>query len=163
LNDEVVHGALALVCHDRRVISWVAITAGTSGKIIRDMMVHCAESRFAAVRASHPVVQWLSDNGSIFGAYKTVAFGLALNLEARFTQSKPPSNAWPRPSSKPSSATISGSAGSRMPPLASLPLTAVWRTAIRYTCILGMTAVHRGKKSFSNLSLVGLNGVKSAS
>jgi putative transposase len=33
--------------------------------MIRDMMVHCVEHRFGAIRAPHPV-QWLSDNGSIF-------------------------------------------------------------------------------------------------
>ena len=69
-NGEVVRVAFALDCHDREVIGWVATTAGISGEMIRDMMVHCVEQRFGAIRAPHPV-QWLSDNGSIFAAHKT--------------------------------------------------------------------------------------------
>ena len=60
--------AFALDSHDREVISWVATTAGISGEMIRDMMVHCVEQRFGDIRAPCKV-QWLSDNGSIFAAY----------------------------------------------------------------------------------------------
>ena len=70
--------AFALDGHDREVISWVATTAGISGEMIRDMMVRCVEQRFGAIRAPHPV-QWLSDNGSIFAAHRTVEIALALN------------------------------------------------------------------------------------
>jgi putative transposase len=44
--------------------------------MIRDMMVRRVEQWFGAFRASHPV-QWLSDNGSIFAAYKTVEIAVA--------------------------------------------------------------------------------------
>ena len=57
--------------------------------MISDMMVHCFEKRFGTIRASHPV-QWLSDNGSIFAAHKTIEIALALNLAPCFTPVESP-------------------------------------------------------------------------
>ena len=88
-NGEVVRVALALDCHDREATSWVATTAGISGEMVRDMMVRCVEQRFGALRAPHPV-QWLSDNGAIFAAYKTIEIALALNLVPCFTPVESP-------------------------------------------------------------------------
>jgi putative transposase len=88
-NGEVVRVAFALDCHDREAISWVATTAGISGEMIRDMMVRCVEQRFDAIRAPHPV-QWLSDNGSIFAARRTIEIALALNLAPCFTPIESP-------------------------------------------------------------------------
>jgi len=88
-NGEVVRLAFALDCHDREAISWVATTAGISGEMIRDMMVRCVEQRFGAIRAPHPV-QWLSDNGSIFAAHRTIDIALALNLVPCFTPVESP-------------------------------------------------------------------------
>jgi transposase InsO family protein len=88
-NGEVVRVAFALDCHDREAISWVATTAGISGEMIRDMMVRSVEQRFGAIRAPHPV-QWLSDNGSIFAAHKTIEIALALNLVPCFTPVESP-------------------------------------------------------------------------
>jgi transposase InsO family protein len=88
-NGQVVRIAFALDCHDREVIGWVATTAGISGGMIRDMMVHCVEQRFSAIRAPHPV-QWLSDNGSIFAAHRTIEIAVALNLEPCFTPVESP-------------------------------------------------------------------------
>jgi putative transposase len=88
-NGEVVRLAFALDCHDREAISWVATTAGISGEMIRDMMVRCVEQRFGTIRAQHPV-QWLSDNGSIFAAHKTIEIALALNLVPCFTPVQSP-------------------------------------------------------------------------
>jgi putative transposase len=88
-NGEVVRVGFALDCHDREIIGWVATTAGISGEMIRDMMVRCVEQRFAAIRAPHPV-QWLSDNGSIFAAHKTVEIAVALNLVPCFTPVESP-------------------------------------------------------------------------
>jgi transposase InsO family protein len=82
-NGEVVRLGLALDCHDSEAISWAATTAGISGEIIRDMMVHCVEQRFAAIRAPHSV-QWLSDNGSIFAAHRTIEIALGLSLVPGF-------------------------------------------------------------------------------
>ena len=84
-NGEVVRVAFVLDCHDREAISWVATTAGISG----EMMVRSVEQRFGAIRAPHPV-QWLSDNGSIFAAYKTIEIALALNLVPCFTPVESP-------------------------------------------------------------------------
>jgi putative transposase len=86
-SGEVVRVAFALDCHDREVIGWVATTAGISGEMIRDLMVACGETRFAAPRAPHSV-QWLADNGSVYAAAKTIDMALALNLEPCFTRSK---------------------------------------------------------------------------
>jgi putative transposase len=88
-NGEIVRIAFALDFHDREVIGWVATTGGISGEMIRDMMVECVERRFASVRAPHPV-QWLSDNGSIFAAHKTLEIALALNLVPCFTPVESP-------------------------------------------------------------------------
>jgi len=88
-NGEVVRVAFALDCHDREAISWVGTTAGISGEMIRDMMVRCVEQRFGAIRAPHPV-QWLSDNGSIFAAHKTIEIAVALNLVPCFTPVESP-------------------------------------------------------------------------
>src|ERR1700687_3939535 len=88
-NGEVVRLAFALDCHDREVISWVATTAGVSGEMIRDIMVNCVEKRFGNIRAPHPV-QWLSDNGSIFTAHRTIEIATALNLVACFTPIESP-------------------------------------------------------------------------
>src|SRR6478672_1349422 len=81
-NGEIVRIAFVLDCHDREVIAWLATTAGISGEMIRDMMIECVERRFGGSRAPHKV-QWLTDNGSIFAAYKTMNIALALNLFTR--------------------------------------------------------------------------------
>jgi len=83
-NGEIVRVAFALDSHDREVISWVATTAGISGEMIRDMMVNCVEQRFRDIRAPQKV-QWLTDNGSIFAANRTIEIAAALNLEPCFT------------------------------------------------------------------------------
>ena len=88
-NGEVVRVAFVLDCHDREVIGWVATTAGISGEMIRDLMVGCVEARFAAVRAPH-CIQWLSDNGSVYVAAKTLDIATALNLEPCFTPVESP-------------------------------------------------------------------------
>ena len=69
-----------------------------SDEMIRDMMVHCVESRFGTLSAPYRV-QWLSDNGSIFAAYKTIDIALALNLEPCFTpvESAKRATVWRRP------------------------------------------------------------------
>jgi len=88
-NGEIVRVAFALDSHDREVISWVATMAGISGEMIRDMMVQCVEQRFGDLRAPHRV-QWLTDNGSIFAAYRTLEIAAALNLEPCFTPVESP-------------------------------------------------------------------------
>src|SRR6185437_12589727 len=67
----------------------VATTAGISGEMIRDMMVQCVEQRFCDIRAPRKV-QWLTDNGSIFAAHRTLEIAVALNLEPCFTPVESP-------------------------------------------------------------------------
>ncbi len=88
-NGDIVRVAFALDCCDREAIGWIATTAGVSGEMIRDLMVECVERRFAGDRASTPV-QWLSDNGSIFLAAKTLELAAALNLQPCFTPVESP-------------------------------------------------------------------------
>jgi putative transposase len=88
-NGEIVRIAFALDSHDLEVVSWGATTAGISGEMIRDMMVHCVEQRFGDLRAPRKV-QWLSGNGSIFAAYRTLGIAAALNLESCFTPAESP-------------------------------------------------------------------------
>ena len=57
--------------------------------MIRDMMVQCVEQRFGDLRAPHRV-QWLTDNGSIFAANRTLEIAAALNLEPCFTPVESP-------------------------------------------------------------------------
>jgi putative transposase len=102
-NGEAVRVAFALDCHDREAISWVATTGGISGEMIRDMMVRSVEQRFGTLRAPHPV-QWLSDNGSIFAAHKTIEVALARSpWRSTWPRASHPLKArkatvWPRPS-----------------------------------------------------------------
>ncbi len=88
-NGQVVRAAFVLDCHDREVIGWTATTAGLSGEMIRDMMIECVETRFGAPRAPHRL-QWLTDNGSIYIAAKTIDIALALGLEPCFTPVESP-------------------------------------------------------------------------
>ncbi len=88
-SGEVVRVAFVLDCHDREVIGWTATTAGISGEMIRDMMIECVERRFQAPRAPYRI-QWLTDNGSIYAAAKTVDIALALGLDPCFTPVESP-------------------------------------------------------------------------
>jgi transposase InsO family protein len=76
-------------CHDREVIAWTATTTGISGELIRDLMIACVEQRFGAIRTPHPI-QWLSDNGSVYAAAKTIELATALGLVPCFTPIESP-------------------------------------------------------------------------
>ena len=52
--------------------------------MIRDMMVQYVGLRFGDIRAPQKV-QWLTDNGSIFAANRTLEIAADLNLEPCFT------------------------------------------------------------------------------
>jgi putative transposase len=88
-NGEVVRIAFAMDCHDREVIAWTATTVGISGELIRDLMIACVEQRFDAIRMHHPT-QWLSDNGSVYAATKTINLATALGLIPCFTPIESP-------------------------------------------------------------------------
>jgi len=65
------------------------VGAGISGSMVRDMMLEAVETRFAALRAPHPL-EWLTDNGSAYTAKETCDFALALNLVPCFTPVQSP-------------------------------------------------------------------------
>jgi putative transposase len=88
-NGEIVRVAFALDCHDREVIGWMAPTAGISGEMIRDLMIGCVESRFHTFETTHQV-QWLTDNGSIYAAARTLDTAVALGLQPCFTPVESP-------------------------------------------------------------------------
>jgi transposase InsO family protein len=114
----------------------VATTAGISGEMIRDMMVRSVEQRFGALRAPHPV-QWLSDNGSIFAAHKTIEIALALNLVPCFTPVE--------------SLESNG--------MAEAFVKTFKRDTTRCTLIPGRAIAHPGSTSFPNLPRVRFNRV----
>jgi hypothetical protein len=69
-------------------------------------MIVCVERRFGTSKAPH-LVEWLSDNGSAYIAKDTLDTATALSLQLCFTSSarRNPMES-PRPSSKPSDATM---------------------------------------------------------
>lgn len=71
------------------MIGWLATTSGISGEMIRDIMLQCVERHFASEQAPHNI-QWLTDDGSIFAAQKTIDIAVALNLEPCFTPVESP-------------------------------------------------------------------------
>jgi putative transposase len=42
-NGEVVRLAFAIDAHDREIIAWQSSTSGTSGEMVRDLMLACVE------------------------------------------------------------------------------------------------------------------------
>lgn len=133
--------AFVLDYHDREVIAWLAITSGISGEMIRDMMVHCVERRFGGSRAPHKV-QWLTDNGSIFAAYKTIDIALALNLEPCFTPVESPE------SNGMAEAFVKTLKRDYVPH--SLSAKAGWRTTTLFTRTCGWATAHPENTSMPN-------------
>ena len=78
---EVVSVAVALDCHDREVLAWVASPRPLTGAAIRTLMDRTLWARFgeAALKAPH-AVQWLSDNGPQYTATATVLYAHELGL-----------------------------------------------------------------------------------
>lgn len=88
-NGERVHVAFALDCCDREAIAWVAASHDLEGRDIRDLMALSIDARFVSTRTPRPV-EWLSDNGPIYTAHETRAFGAASGLVVRNTPSYSP-------------------------------------------------------------------------
>jgi transposase InsO family protein len=99
-NGEAVRVAFALDTCDREVMAWCASRSGISGEMIRDLMLESVERRFGAAPLPH-LIQWLSDNGSWTSPSALGSFPASPRCAA------PSPTAWPRRSSKPSSATTS--------------------------------------------------------
>jgi putative transposase len=89
-NGEVIRMAFIIDAFDREIIASTAVCgAGISGSDVRDMMLEAVETRFATVRAPHPI-EHLSDNGSPYTAKQTRDFAAALNLVPCFTPVQSP-------------------------------------------------------------------------
>ena len=88
-NGEVVRVVFAIDTCDREIIAWQASTGGISGEMVRNLMLACIETRFAALRAPWPV-QWLADNGSAYAARDTLDFAMSLSLVPCFTPVRSP-------------------------------------------------------------------------
>jgi transposase InsO family protein len=131
------------------------------GRVSGEAEVHCVKQRFGAIRAPH-TVQWLSDNGSIFAAHKTIEIALALNLVPCFTQvESPESNGMAEAFVKTFKRDYSGSARSRMPLPRSPSSIAGWRNTTPCTRIPGWATAHPGSICCPNPSRVRFNGVNS--
>jgi transposase InsO family protein len=88
-NGEKVHVAFVLDCCDREVVSFVAEARHLVGADVRDMMAEVVDKRFGATRCPHPV-EWLSDNGPIYTATETRAFGASCGFVVTTTPSYSP-------------------------------------------------------------------------
>jgi transposase InsO family protein len=88
-NGEVVRVLFAIDACDREIIAWSATTGGISGERVRDLMIVCVERRFGDTRTTCPV-EWLSDNGSAYGAKNTLDTAAALGLRLCFTPARSP-------------------------------------------------------------------------
>src|ERR1700722_18653004 len=63
-NGERVRVAFSLDCCDRQAIALAATTAGSRGKLVRDVMVETMSKRFGQVAGLPSPAEWLSDDGS---------------------------------------------------------------------------------------------------
>jgi len=52
-------------------MAWCASTDDISGEMIHDLMLEAVEKRLETAVTAHPI-QWLSDNGSLYGAFETI-------------------------------------------------------------------------------------------
>ncbi|MBP0615763.1 DDE-type integrase/transposase/recombinase [Jiella mangrovi] len=89
-NREVVRVLFVLDACDRETIAWLAVAnAGTSGEMVRDLMVASVERRFGGTKTPYPV-DWLSDNGNGYIAAETADTATALGLKQLFTPVRSP-------------------------------------------------------------------------
>jgi putative transposase len=79
-NGEIVQIAFALDCHDREVISHVAVPRDLRGVDIRLLMHGAVAARFGDGTRPDVPIQWLSDNGSMYTALDTICAAERLNL-----------------------------------------------------------------------------------
>jgi transposase InsO family protein len=113
--------------------------------------------------SGHPRVQWLTDNGSIFAANRTLEIAAALNLEPCFTPvESPESNGMAEAFVKTFSATISTSIRFPTPESRSRASIAGWRITTQNTRIPGWATARRGRTLHHfNKPHVRSNGVNS--
>src|SRR5690606_37398815 len=107
-NKEKVRVAFALDCCDREAIAHVATTEGIKSQDVQDLVITAVENRFGRINMLSEPIEWLTDNGSCFIARDTASLLREIGMEPCTTRCAARSRtAWPRPSSKPSSAITS--------------------------------------------------------
>lgn len=81
-NGDRVQVAFVLDCCDREAIAFTAVHGFIDGEMVRDLMLAAVERRFGPdVRRVPNVIEWLTDNGSVFTAEDTVDQAVALGLQ----------------------------------------------------------------------------------
>ncbi len=78
-NGEFVVLAFALDCHDREALAWVAAPRDLVSTDIVTLLEQAVAARFRAARPSTPI-QWLTDNGAIYTALRTIIAAERMNL-----------------------------------------------------------------------------------
>lgn len=79
-NGQPLRVTFAMDCCDREIMSWAASTGGHCGDIVRDVMLAAIENRFGQTLCTPAPIEWLTDNGSAYTAYKTRALALEIGL-----------------------------------------------------------------------------------
>lgn len=72
-------------CCDREIMSYVAITGGIYGDMVRDLMAEAIEARFGFVDRVPEKIQWLSGNGPAYVSHDTQNFARMMRLEVYTT------------------------------------------------------------------------------
>lgn len=107
-NKEKVRVAFALDCCDREAIAHVPTTEGIKSQDVQDLVITAVENRFGRINMLSEPIEWLTDNGSCLIARDTASLLRDIGMEPSTTPVRSPHRtAWPRPSSKPSSAITS--------------------------------------------------------
>ena len=88
-NGEKLYVAFTLDCCDRNIISFIVKKEPILAVDIQQIMIEAVEVRYAKPRASRQV-EFLSDRGSIYRAFKTVETARSLNLKSCFTAAYSP-------------------------------------------------------------------------
>jgi len=73
-NKEKVRVAFALDCCDREAIALVATTEGIKSQDVQDLVITAVENRFGRINMLSEPIEWLTDNGSCFGANHIAAY-----------------------------------------------------------------------------------------
>jgi putative transposase len=79
-NGEYVQLGLALDCHDRECLAWVAAPRDLCGANIQALMQQSVAARFGAGQRPDAPIQWQSDNGSVYAALDTICTAERLHL-----------------------------------------------------------------------------------
>ena len=88
-NDEKVYVTFSLDTCDREAISYEASKTDISQVEVQNLMLSSVEKRFRKPKADRSI-EWLTDRGSVYRAYKTLNTAKQFNLSPRFTAAHSP-------------------------------------------------------------------------